>query len=571
MEKNQQIWEDDGRIARPKRLNWQQWLASVLLAALLVRSTWRFAQTAPQSRLDTRWYDGESIEWTHCATNNGHDLECASINVPMDHFDEANSGNETFSIPLIRLRGSKATRNLLVNPGGPGGSGIEFVFRLGSYLKSIVGDDLHIVGFDPRGVNGSRPAALCYPDTTVRTQQSQVCVSDPAQYNAETYAWTENFVHACEDTTGTQHVKYINTPQTAADMNSILDALGQEDMVYWGFSYGTLLGQTYASMFPERSDRVVIDGVVNLFDWYDGLITDQGLVDAENTLAAFFEKCITERDACPLSFLADDASTLQHKVMSSVEKLRTEPADVYLSNKAYGTLTYHVMLQAIWIALLKPKEWWLLADSLTQLVQGNATTAFQRYGQGYFAAEMLDHNTIISSNDHITGKDNWPQKRQLLDLLQPFINGSIFAPSRVGSFYLMSQWRVPTTHRFTPRRSVSTKRPLLILSQTYDPTTPLVSARVARDVFEGSRLVECLGAGHCSSAIHSSCSDALVRQFLVNGTLPEDDVRCEVDGKFFVNPEKQKEIVARAERYGASDKERLLAAQLKLADRLPSL
>ncbi|KAJ4158428.1 uncharacterized protein LMH87_008954 [Akanthomyces muscarius] len=571
--KNQLLGQEDGRAIRAKqRLYWYHRLAVALVAILFLRSTWSFFAPSPHHHSveeAIRRYDGESIEWKLCATNNGHDLECASIDVPMDHFNAATSGDKTFSIPLIRLRGSKATRNLLVNPGGPGGSGVEFVFRLGGFVKSIVGDDLHIVGFDPRGINGSRPEALCYPDAMTRMQRSQICVSDHSQFDPELYSWTENFVQACADTTGAEHIKYVNTPQTAADMNSILDALGQDAMVYWGFSYGTVLGQTYASMFPERSERVVIDGVVNLFDWYEEMITLEGLVDAEKALTGFFDKCMKEGEACPLAHLAEDAAKLEDKVMAAVNALKENPADVYLSNTDYGSLIYGTMLSAIWTTLLKPAEWYVLADSLAQLVQGNATDAFERYGlKGYFVPEFFDHNAIVANNDHITGKDNWPQKGELVKWFQPFLNASIFSTGAAREFYLASQWRLPTTHSFKPSRRVATKHPLLILSQTYDPATPLVSARLARDTFEGSRLVECLGVGHCTTAIHSACSAKLVREFLVDGTLPEEDVQCKVDGKYFIPLEEKEKIMLRGASDGASDEERLWAAQLGLSNGL---
>jgi len=100
------------------------------------------------------------------------------------------------------------------------------------------------------------------------------------------YAWSHNLVRACAETMG-EHGKYVNTPQTAADMNSILDAVGQEDMAYWGFSYGTILGQTYAGLFPNRSKRVIIDGVANQFDWYEGQLDYEAFTDSENVFNGF--------------------------------------------------------------------------------------------------------------------------------------------------------------------------------------------------------------------------------------------------------------------------------------------
>ena len=209
----------------------------------------------------------------------------------MDQFDLENSRDKTFTILLVRLRSEKATQNLIMNPGGPGASGFDFLYSGGEQIRTIVGDGFHLLSFDPRGVNTSTPVATCYPDAKTAAILSGVRASNPVTDSPEVYAWTQNFVKACADTMG-EHAKYINTPQTAADMNNILDALGQRDMIYWGFSYGTLLGQTYAGLYPERTKRVIIDGVVNQWQRYEGHYEEESIVDTDTVLDAFFDECI---------------------------------------------------------------------------------------------------------------------------------------------------------------------------------------------------------------------------------------------------------------------------------------
>lgn len=127
-------------------------------------STEHFRRHQDQQRLD--WYAGENVAWgpcEHCEHIEGHILECSNVDVPMDQFDAVNSGDKLFNIPLIRLRGNDNAQNLLLNPGGPGDSGVEFLVEHGKPLQSVVGDGFHLVSFDPRGVGGSQPAASCYP------------------------------------------------------------------------------------------------------------------------------------------------------------------------------------------------------------------------------------------------------------------------------------------------------------------------------------------------------------------------------------------------------------------------
>lgn len=166
----------------------------------------------------------------------------------MDHFNK--STDKTFSIPLMRMLATNASvtgdRHILLNPGGPGGSGVNFIYRLGAQINKVIGEEFHLLSFDPRGVNGSIPQALCYPDGASRARSFTENPWNLEFEAGEMYTRAENKAKACTDTMG-EHAGYINTPQTAADMNSILDAIGQEKMFYWGFSCELfLLGVIFA-------------------------------------------------------------------------------------------------------------------------------------------------------------------------------------------------------------------------------------------------------------------------------------------------------------------------------------
>ncbi|KAF2968314.1 hypothetical protein GQX73_g5290 [Xylaria multiplex] len=454
----------------------------------------------------------------------------------MDQFDHDHSKTETFTIPLIRLRGRHATQNLLLNPGGPGGSGIWFMYRLGEQLSTIIGDDFHLVAFDPRGVNGSRPLAVCYPDEETRHALGLVRDQRVLDDSAEVYAWSKNYVRACAETMG-EHGKYLNTPQTAADMNSILDALGQADMIYWGFSYGTILGQTYAGLYPERSRRVIIDGVNNVFDWYGGLLDTEDLVDAEAVFDGFLNECIKAPGDCPLARFGSSKEMLRDRILSLASALREQPINVYFDNRVYGLLDDRTLLYgAIPTALRKPSTWPALAENLAQWLDGNATEALLVYGLGKAWPSLGDAERFVMLNDGASGAQHWPQDRQtMLDWLVPFINRSLFAPTEHGIYYAKQQWLVPKTHDYTPAYGVETAHPLLILTTTYDPVCPLVSARSAQRAFQGSQIVEVQGYGHCSTAVPSICLARHVRAYLKEGTVPTSHTKCKVDGPYFPN------------------------------------
>ncbi|KAL7952474.1 Alpha/Beta hydrolase protein [Trichoderma compactum] len=459
----------------------QKWLLLATISSILFlcgqlapceSSTARIGQAPPQ----VRTYPGEIIKWTLCGNLEGSDLECSSITVPMDQFSKENPSNRTFSIPLARLRDSqRATKNITVNPGGPGGSGINWLYRMGKAAQKIAGDNFHILSFDPRGVTNSRPQATCFPDDETRKARSISTLFslsyDPLADGPKLQPWTSNYVQACSDTMG-EYGPYMNTPQTAADMNSILDAVGQEKMIYWGFSYGSLLGQTYATLFPERSERVIIDGI-----------------DTEKVLDGFFNECVKASDECPLKAFGHTKEDLKQHVTNFLQSLKEDPIPAYVN------------------------------------------TALLAFGLNKNSSMVMEYGKTIHSNDGAAGKSHWPEKKnELLEMLQP--------------------WLIPKEHSFAPRRGVETLHPLLILSTTYDPICPLRSAKVARESFVGSRLIEIEGYGHCSSAMPSSC------------LVPHLHVKCDVDGLYFITPNQKEELLAGRLQ---SEEGELRAAQYELA------
>ncbi|WYZ39669.1 hypothetical protein EsH8_IV_000010 [Colletotrichum jinshuiense] len=445
----------------------------------------------------------------------------------MDQFNSTNSGNETFSVPLIRLRGRNATQNVLYNPGGPGGSGMGAMYSMGDKLHDIMGEGFHVLSFDPRGINSSRPAANCYPQgeegTAIRWAHPLIHQAQKEADSLELVAWATNYAKACADTMG-DHGRYINTPQTAADMNSILDAVGQRDMLYYGVSYGTVLGQTYAAMYPERSRRVIIDGVVNAFDWYGELTLSDALVDNEKVFDGFLEQCVKAGQGnCTLAAEGLDAAGLRSKLFHFIDEVDQQPLSVYVNSTVYGIITAETILNtAIFRTMYSPKRWPQLADRLSELMAGNHSTFFLDYG-------LMDNSDLmiafdfVYGNDGISGPAHWGHgAEEMLSLLRPMWNQSILAHAGSRWYYPKQQWRLPKSHNFslkkpatTGQSGVQTAHPVLILSTTYDPVTPLISARVAQSAFEGSQLVEVKG------------------DYLYNGTLPGTFSVCSVDRPYF--------------------------------------
>lgn len=547
----------------------RRWHAIVLsLATLLwITSTWHYVtrihHRAPLSRSELRTYDGEKIAWFPCGSIDDHELECSDIDVPMDQFNATNSGDKTFNIPLIRLRGRNATQNILLNPGGPGGSGFGIIHDLGGELNTVVGENFHLLSFDPRGVNSSTPLASCYPDEKTKISLHYYRDDDILQNSGKRHAWSTNYAKACAENMG-EHGKYINTPQTAADMNSILDAVGQEDMIYWGFSYGTLLGQTYAGMFPDRSKRVIIDGVANNFQWFGEQILDMDNEDIMTVIDGFFDECIKAGDDCALASFAKSTDELKKKVFGFMNQLKDNPVSVYENVTTYGLIDYNnLWIDGFFRATYSPKGWPKFAQTIANLLNGNATDALLAFTYSTFATIRGDSTDIITLNDGMSGAGYWAQGQQaFLDKMLPYYKTTSIAATFNRQYGAKQQWVIPRTHTYVQRKGVKTAHPLLMLSTTYDPACSLASARTANEAYVGSRLVELKAYGHCSLSMPSLCIARHVNNFLRDGTMPAEGSTCEIDAPYF--GKKDGVIGKRA----VTEDERILEALGRMAEKV---
>ncbi len=367
------------------------------------------------------------------------------------------------------------------------------------------------------------------------------------------YTKAENKAKACEDTTG-EFGLYINTPQTAADMNSILDAIGQEKMYYWGFSCeclvdfdgcravllidvdGTTLGQTYAQMFPDRVSRLIIDGVTNLDEWYNGVYYYESLVDTDKVYAGFVEECFKAKQNCPLNSIKgqsfNTASDLRSFIDDYLENLEEEPIPVYVNNSNYGAVTRRSLVtNGIFSALYKPDPAWpTLAKNLAALLNGNSTPVYNAYSDLWISSVIGDEtNTFVILNDAWKTGPEAP-----FHGIKPIQNFSLSIPetSKLVSKYQGSDifdrasWSIPKTHNFHPQYhpefpKFQTAEPVLVLSTTFDPVCPLISAQKAHNSFKGAGFVEQKSYGHCSLSMPSLCTAKHVQRYFYEGILPE--------------------------------------------------
>ena len=535
---------EGARLEKPKRLGALGRLMVLLLTFICGYNILRLFQ----SKLITQT---SRLDWSSCGTVAGHDVQCARLDVPMNHFAEEGSitASTTFSLALTRLVGKNATKSLLVNPGGPGGSGGEFIFRRGEQLNTIVGEGYNLLSFDPRGVNQSTPKAACFANDIDRTVDKALKPMDPWTQSGDFYAYYENLSQACRDIMG-EAGAYFNTPQTAADMNSILDAVGQEKMLYWGFSYGTTLGQTYAQMFPERVERLIIDGVSYQVPWYSPEVSNADEFHSTDAVyEGFIQECFESGDACPLAAGYVSAEELHNNLTRSILHLYDDPIPVYINASLHGEVRFFdVAWKGIFPSLYKPTTWPQTAENLAALMQGNFSVPYLAWSvpestwSDFYEANVVIVNSDLAPRDQLTRRKK--TRPEILVAMEAFHNTSTIAgDTEADSLFQLEAWRYARSHSFVPAERVKTAHPLLILSTSLDPICPLVYAQKANAVYEGSVLLEQKSMGHCTVSMPSNCTARHVRQYLDTGKLPEVGTTCEIDEPYFPKAKDESEPV----------------------------
>ena len=289
-------------------------------------------------------------------------------------------------------------------------------------------------------------------------------------------------------------------------------------------------------MFPDRISRFIIDGVSNLDEWYNLFIYGEYFIDTDKVFAGFVEECFKATDVCPLNSIEkrsfNSSGELKTYIDDFLVKLEEEPIPVYLNNSNYGSLTYRkIVTNGIFLALYRPTLTWpILAENLAALLNGNATPAYNAYSDSWVASVLGDESpTFVVLND------NWKTGLEApahgIKPLQHYIStrpdvSILLSKYEASDIYDRASWSIPKTHKFHPQYHpefprFKTAEPILVLSTTYDPVCPLISARKAHNSFEGAGFLEQKSYGHCVISMPSLCTARHVNRYFNEGVLPE--------------------------------------------------
>ncbi|KAI9061751.1 alpha/beta-hydrolase [Trametes sanguinea] len=521
------------------------------------------------------WYalePSEKIQWSSCYSGQ----KCARLLLPLDY---GTPNGPTAAIALRMIPAASKDEymgTILINPGGPGGSGTDLVARAGHNISRIVGDSFDILGFDPRGIGASTPVATCFETDSQRKlwalQEGHRLFNASDDTLAIQLAREKTIAQRCDEKIGGEWGigRFMSTPDVARDMLEIVQQLGQDKLQYWGFSYGSVLGQYFSAIYPDKVGRVIIDGVYDAHN-YRAALWNTNLVDVDTVMDSFFHFCYEAGpDKCSLwKSSAEEIRTSYFDLLHAVE---TEPIPVPLAEPPL-LITRKVLQSQLFHASYKPLlAFGIVADTIRAIEQRNQSALVE------LAPKIVDpveckctipepwrSDTEAFSAIACGDGDQHPYDPDTYAAYYKDLaaQSQLVAPLWGIHYLQCAEWRIRPKWRWTgPLEAKNTSHPLLLISPRYDPVCPLTDAKAVHKRYGGSGLLVQNSYGHCSLSAPSLCTAKHVRAYMVNGTIPEPGTICDPDELPFIGSVKDVRTMS------AEDAE-LLEAVKGLSDVVP--
>jgi len=450
-----------------------------------------------------------ALEWRGC----GSGFQCSSLSVPIDY---SNASSGSIDLALIRLPAASPSQrigSLLVNPGGPGGSAIDFLRAWSGSVSPDIRARFDLFAFDPRGV-GESNGIVCH-DTL---QQLFAVNPNPASASdwQKAEAAARVFVDACAQKYR-DVLPYLGTKNVARDMESVRKALGEDRLTYLGYSYGTAIGQVYADMYPDRVRAFVLDGAIDLSLDFEQ-INQQQMVGFERAYRAYVDDC--KRRACSLAGNGDPAAAIDQLIARAEQ----QPIPAAGSDRDAGA---GEALTAIFSALYSQQQWPRLTRALQNAIDGNGSGLIaltdqylERNPDGSYP-DITEANMAVNYVDEVCPKDPaaYPAMADRFAKAAPH-----FGPSAAVASLTCAFW--PATADPAPAPKAHGAPAILVVDTTNDPATPWEWGVAVSKQLESGHLLTHRGNGHTIYAQGNSCIDAAVNAYLIELIVPPDGQSC---------------------------------------------
>lgn len=467
----------------------------------------------------------------------------------------------------------KSERTIVIQPGGPGASGTREVWNAAESISQRLSHGrFDVLGWDPRGVNISHPAMSCYPHDSYRNRwelfkgqyREEVEPHSRIQHLRTLDAMNNATFHVCQQRHGDLG-RFVHTSFVARDLEEIRKALDEDELTGYFVSYGTSIGSTYASLFPERVGRLILDSVMYIKDHRElggfamTLMNDVFLTWHEGLL----KECLRAGPQhCLLATLDDGSSRipitlrrLELRMKQLFQSLIEQPLASYTNTGIPTIVTYSRLVQFIRVTLYDPRRWPLTVQMLYDLENGNATTAASALEKFWYTVPPATPNPLLpkTSSFELTSivicADAYdaPQPGNDLDWWDGFWERLTEESWMAAGFtfnlgfacrHFQANWpNPPGVYRGDLNHTL--RNPALLISGTHDPATPLKHAKkLMEEMGDNCRFIVHHGYGHISDADPSDCTDALARAYIVNGTLPDHmETHCYANDKPFLTKE----------------------------------
>ncbi|KRV47588.1 proteinase [Wenjunlia vitaminophila] len=467
---------------------------------------------------ELRPYYQQELNWRACGASG---FECTTMRVPLD-YDNPRRGDDV-KLAVARKRAeSTADRigSLLVNPGGPGGSAIDYLQQQAALgYPAPVRARYDMVAFDPRGVKRSQPVT-CLSDLRMDAfTRVDITPDDQGEIDKLVDA-NKAFARGCAQNSG-KLLPHMGTIEAARDMDVLRALVGDDKLHYDGLSYGTMLGATYAGLFPDRVGRLVLDGAMD--PSISALESSRAQAGGfETAFTAFASDCV-KREDCPLGTSSVNAAG--RNLDEFFKDLDRKPLPTQDGSR---TLDEPLATTGVLLAMYDEGYWPVLRQALAAAKKGDGTRLL-RMSDVYYEREGGVYSNIMYANAAVNCLDLPPAARTPDDVkraLPSFTDTSPrFGTSMAWASLICGSW--PVKPQGTPHRiEAKGADPILVVGTTRDPATPYTWAQSLAGQLDSATLLTYEGDGHTAYGRGSACVDSVVNDYLLNGRVPATDKRC---------------------------------------------